>query len=492
MVELYEHQRVGVDFLRESGRAILADEMGLGKTVQAITAAGSQIGNVLIVCPASIKINWKREIERFTQKHDTIVVSGRKTQQWAKMSSTRSDRKLWFIVNYDILANHVDWLSQSGIQTMILDESHYIKGRTKRAEASIELAKKIQNVYCLTGTPILNRPIELFNQLRAIGHPIASGRTTFARRYCGAFYMQQMINRYDGRSIVLPESSAWNLNRATWTFGKKFLNEGGATNLDELREKIKGCFLRRKKIDVIDLPPKIISVLEVEMTPDQRRDYDTAWQTYIEKLILEVHDEKKIQNTMGAREIVELTKLKQACSYSKIDRIVSDVINAIDQYEKVIVFSQYTYTIEQILEKLRSKKIGAVRLTGQDNEKQRQQSVDSFENDGKTMVFVANIKAGGVGLNLTKASIVIFADMEWSPELHGQAEDRAHRIGQRGTVNVYYYVCKGTVEEDIMELLTKKKQIVQEVIDGNKKRIQTKSVLAEFTKRMSQYAAVDN
>ena len=164
---------------------------------------------------------------------------------------------------------------------------------------------------------------------------------------------------------------------------------------------------------------------------------------------------------------MELTKLKQVCSKAKIPVMVADIEDAIEQDNKVIVFSQYTETIKILEEKLIEKKIKCVTLTGENNMKERQDAVDDFQNKDEVMVFVANIKAGGVGLNLTRASHVMFADMDWSPELHRQAEDRAHRIGQQGTVNVYYYVIQDTIEEDIIDILTAKQETIGTITGGD-------------------------
>jgi SWI/SNF-related matrix-associated actin-dependent regulator 1 of chromatin subfamily A len=178
-----------------------------------------------------------------------------------------------------------------------------------------------------------------------------------------------------------------------------------------------------------------------------------------------------------------------------VDRIVSDISNAVDQGEKVIVFTQYTKTLEKIADGVRKLKIEndgkkvnveCVTLSGVDKMEARQESVDRFQNDENVKVFVANIKAGGVGLTLTAGSIVMFADMDWSPEVHSQAEDRAHRIGQNRMVNVYYYMAPDTIEEDIVGLLTEKKKIIDEILDGKKDTVRESSVAEEFLKRMSQ------
>ena len=184
---------------------------------------------------------------------------------------------------------------------------------------------------------------------------------------------------------------------------------------------------------------------------------------------------------------MELQKLKQVCSRAKIERIAADIQNAVEQDEKVIIFTQYTKTVEMLADKMRELQIGWVKLTGEDDMDDRQASVDSFQNDPLIKVFIGNIEAGGVGINLTAASIVMFADMDWSPEVHRQAEDRAHRLGQGGTVNVYYYVCPGTIEEDIIEILNNKKNIADQILEkGGKNRINKTGAAAAFLRLMAK------
>jgi SWI/SNF-related matrix-associated actin-dependent regulator 1 of chromatin subfamily A len=223
-------------------------------------------------------------------------------------------------------------------------------------------------------------------------------------------------------------------------------------------------FLRRTKEEVLDLPEKIISQQMCELTPDQQGEYDEAWNLYLNWIESHPDAERDIQNIKDAQQLIELGKLKQVCSRAKVKRIAEDIENAVEQDEKVIVFTQYKETINKLRFEMDSRNIGAVELTGETKMQERQDAVDAFQNDPMIKVFIANIKAGGVGINLTAASIVIFVDMDWSPEIHNQAMDRAHRIGQKGTVNVYYYIVKDTVEEQIVELLSQKKDIINQVV----------------------------
>lgn len=490
-MELYEHQKEGVDFLKQAKTAILADEMGLGKTIQAITAAGEAHpgGTIFVVCPAALKINWEREIRLCFPKDAVGIISGRSFEATGTFNGILGEdivkvspiTHTWIIINYDILSDHAEWISamsQGGsIDAVIFDESHYIKGKSKRSAAAIKISESIGSVYCLTGTPLLNRPVELWNQLVVIKHPmtkVKGARSYFSRTFC------------DGHLRVIPPTRFRRHPISFWS-------EEGATNLEELRNQLHGYMLRRKKKDILNLPAKTIDVMEVEMTNPQWVEYQTAWDSYIQFLQNQpeiMQDEEKFNNILATQQLIELGKLKQVCSKAKLKRIVSDTLNAVEQGEKVIIFTQYVNTLKEISEAIKSSKIdkksvGVVTLSGETKPQDRQKAVDRFQNEDQVKVFVGNIKAAGVGLTLTAASIVIFADMEWSPEIHSQAEDRAHRIGQTGTVNIYYYICKGTIEEDIVELLAKKKQIVQEVIDGTKNRIQSGSVLKDFVRRMS-------
>jgi len=451
---LFKHQEEGIAFLRKTKRAILADEMGLGKTRQAIIAAReSGYGVKVVVCPASLKINWEREIKMIYA--DANVYSVRSGPE-IPLPDTE-----WLVINYDMLPKYKDQIikraERGDIETLIVDEAHYIKGKkTIRAVVTVEIALIVNNVYLLTGTPIMNRPIEMFNLLKAIKHPLGRVRSVFSKRYCGG-YLKTIIKK-NGQII-------------------RFFDESGATHVDELREFIRSNFLRRLKKDVLDLPEKIVSVQIVELDKAAQKEYDNAFDSYVEWVQNNPSLGKDIEGIMDARHLVELMKLKQVCSRAKIERIANDIRSAVDQDQKVIVFSQFTGTINALKEELMQSKRGtryddakepilSVTLTGEHNMQQRQDAVDMFQK-GPAKVFIANIKAGGVGITLTAATIVKFADMEWSPEIHSQAEDRAHRIGQSGTVNVYYYIAGDTIEEDIVDILERKRAVIKRLMDGD-------------------------
>lgn len=458
MEKLFKHQIEGIEFLKSRVSAILADDMGMGKTRTTIMAVGSMPGGTIVICPASIKINWKREIETVLPESKIFIIeSGSKKEIPQEIE--------WLIVNYDLVGKYQQELyelAQEVMPNLVIDEAHYIKSKKAiRSKNTLAIASVAKRVFCLTGTPVLNRPIELFNLLKATGHDLGKNASKYSKRYCNGHL--EIIFKKNGNVI-------------------RYWDETGSSNTPELKELTKDHILRRMKGDVMDLPPKIISIQPCELSREWKKEYEMAWDKYLEWV--ETNPEgKDIDNILDARHLVEINKLKQVCSYSKVKRIVEDIKNIVDQDQKVVVFSQYTKTIDDILTELRSSKIGCVRLTGQDDMSARQDAVDQFQNNDDCKVFVANIKAAGVGITLTKASVVIFADMDWSPEIHRQAEDRVHRIGTTGTVNIYYYVAEQTIEEDIITILENKRRMIDELMEGGNT---TDSVGKEFLKLLNK------
>lgn len=465
-MELFQHQKLGIEFLKKNKKAILADSMGMGKTRQAIMAAGeSSNRGIVIVCPASLKINWEREIHMIYPEDRVIIVNSGKATHNAGIEKPEG---VWTVINYELLPKYIEtfktWIENGYIETIIIDEAHYIKGKaTIRTKATLELAEKASRVYLLTGTPVLNRPIELFNMLKAIGHPLGKVRSIFVKKFCGGQPKTIIRDLYNGKTFFVSPKQSYAFRQPQY---KKyfFIDETGATHIEELRGYVKDFMLRREKNEVLDLPEKIITEVECELESEHRRKYDNAWDEYIAWIEAHPDASRNVENIKSAQQLVEIGKLKQICSIAKIKRISADMENTVEQGNKIIVFSQYTNTIAAIAEKMRENKIGYATLTGQNNMEERQQAVDDFQTKDEVKVFIANIKAGGIGINLTAASIVIFADMDWSPEINNQAMDRAHRIGQTGTVNVYFYLLNDTIEKDIMEILKQKTVIIKDIM----------------------------
>lgn len=462
-MKLFKHQEEGIAFLREHPCAILADEMGLGKTRQAIMAIGDTEENgTIVVCPASLKENWRREI-LMVYSEDEISVVGTGPQYTLPEAP-------WIVINYDMLPKYLtqlkDRIEEGKIGSVIVDEAHYIKGRTsERSEATLKLVADAKRVVLLTGTPLLNRPAELFNLLKAVKHPLGKAKTVFAKRYCGGQMKAMVRDLFANKQFFVDPKKQWPFRAKKDRYRVYvFMDDTGATHLEELRRATSNVMLRRTKAEVLDLPEKIIADVEFEMTSEWRTKYNTAWDTYL--LWLETHPDagRNLDNVLTAQQLVEIGKLKQVCSLAKVERIAADVENIVEQGSKVIIFSQYTATIDALAHEMYKRKIGCARLTGQSDQSERQIAVDDFQKTEACKAFVANITAGGVGINLTAASVVIFADLDWSPGVNAQAEDRAHRIGQEGTINVYRYVAKETMEADILKLLETKKGVIDTVV----------------------------
>lgn len=447
---LFNHQVTGVEFLRKAKKAILADAMGLGKTRQAIVAADQELGDKVVVCPASLKENWAREIRQAGVEDTIEIIDGANRYTYYESESPYT----WVIVNYDVLDRYAEDLAACSVG--IYDEAHYIKNSsTKRTKAALKLAKGLEVLYLLTGTPVLNRPEELFTLLKAIEHPLGRSWYSYVLRYCNGH------KREFRRKVLLPNG------RYEYKL-VQFLDTGGASNLDELAVKIAPAYLRRTKDELGDkLPAKIVDTIKVELPDEYKAKYATAWQTYMDYLENDPDgvDMRKLVNAQMTRHLIELGKLKQIASQGKIDRVVADVVDIVEQGEKVLIFTQYTETVRLLKEKLQAKKIKSVSLTGADDMNQRQKAVDEIQN-GATQVFIGNIQAAGVGLTLTAANTVLFTDMAWTPALNQQAEDRAHRIGQHKQVNVHYYLAKDTVDQDIAELLGVKQEIIDKILSG--------------------------
>jgi SWI/SNF-related matrix-associated actin-dependent regulator of chromatin subfamily A-like protein 1 len=431
-----EHQKEAIVKLLANDKYILADDMGLGKTTSAVIASiesGAQ--KVLVICPASLKLNWKREIENYTDE-SVGIVEGKK---W--------DDGKFVIINYDIIKNFHeipkrgddDFKSKfldEGFDLVLIDEAHYISNKqAKRTQLVNHLVSQVGKVWLLTGTPMTSRPINYFNLLHLVGSPLTINWAGFVKRYCDAYQFMA------GRRKV------WNVN--------------GASNLEELRDRVKPHVLRRMKEDILDLPDKIISPVYLNLKSKEYEkeigDYLEWEQDSNEKKSLSV----KLSKLMMARQIIAESKLPS--TYELID-------NALEQGKKVIVFTNFTATLEEIAWKYNKR---SVMLNGRMTKQSRQESVDKFQNDDKIDVFVGNIKAAGVGITLTSAEVVIFNDLSFVPSDHSQAEDRAYRYGQKSNVSVFYPVFENTIEMIIYDILQRKKNVIDTVMGDNENEMGT-------------------
>jgi SWI/SNF-related matrix-associated actin-dependent regulator 1 of chromatin subfamily A len=419
------HQKEAIEKLLGSRRFILADDMGLGKTTSTIIAAlETGAKKILIVCPASLKINWEREIANYSDR-TCYIAEGKKF-------STEAD---FVIVNYDILKNFHNkedkensLLLQSKFELVILDEAHMVSNaQAQRTKLINDFTKNIKRVWLLTGTPMTSRPINYYNLLNLIESPVAQNWMAYAIRYCQGFQFRAG-------------------NRKVW-------NVTGASNLEELRDRTSKQILRRLKENVLDLPDKIITPVYLRTSSKEYKDLMGEYYEWLEN--------KKEESSSLTVQFSKLMKVRKVIANEKVKETIEFVQNIIDQGKKVIIFTNFTDTLQLIHSHFGKE---SVYLDGSCNKVQRQYAVDQFQENEKIKVFVGNLKAAGVGLTLTAAEAVIMNDLSFVPAEHAQAEDRAYRYGQKNNVLVYYPIFENTIEGVIYDILNNKKKVIGTVM----------------------------
>ena len=423
-----EHQKEAIQKLLENKKFILADDMGLGKTTSTIIGAlesGSK--KILVICPATLKINWKREIENYSDRPIFIAES--------KNFSTEHD---FVIANYDIIKNFHDpknkeesLILNSKFDLVIVDEAHYIKNATaQRTKLINDLVKNTERLWLLTGTPMTSRPMDYFNLLSLVDSPVSKNWMAYAIRYC-AGYQFKVGNR-----------KVWNIT--------------GASNLEELRERTSGTILRRLKENVLDLPDKIITPVYLKL---KSKAYEDVMGEYYDW-----YDKNPEESKSLTVQFSKLTKVRQIIAEEKIQQTIEIAENIIEQGKKVIIFCNFTDSLNKIVEHFGKT---AVKLDGSMSQHERQYSVDQFQENEKIKVFVGNIRAAGTGITLTAGEAAIFNDLSFLPSDHAQAEDRSYRYGQKNNVLVYYPIFENTIEGIIYDILNNKKQVIATVMGDN-------------------------
>ena len=463
--ELYQFQKQGICFLNETnGRALIGDEMGLGKTVQAIgyLNMNPDACPAVVVCPASLKGNWEREIKKWTgDKFHIHVISGLPNKTNVVSNAIATDRPSITIINYDILANRTKikkddkpefyggkkkrvevpgtgWIDlflagAYNPKTLILDEIHYVKdNNAARTKAIKKLAKSCEHVIGLSGTPIINRPIEFYNAIQMINPHVFPGWRYYATKFCAG---------YEGQW-------GWDVS--------------GSSNTELLHKIMTSTImLRRKKADVLsDLPAKQRSVVPLEI--DNRSDY-TAAESDIIGWIAKNFGDRAAEKASYAEALVEFEKLKQLAVHGKMKAVIEWISDFLLSDEKLIVFADHKFVVDTLMDAFSSI---AVKIDGSTPVKNRMAVVDAFQNDPTVRLFVGT-KAAKEGLTLTAASNVAFAELYWETGSHDQAEDRCYgRLSDCHGANAWYLIAQDTVEEKIAELLDHKRKVLSSVLDG--------------------------
>lgn len=471
--ELREFQKAGIDYLLRSKRSFLADDMGLGKTLQSLaTVEIASAFPSIIVCPAVVKLNWISEISKWFPDRSVLRIDGRNAS--TDLLGSNHD---FYILNWDILEAWEDRLFELKAHSVIFDESHYAKNhKAKRSKSAKIVAKDPEYIFCLSGTPILNRNHELVSQLQILGRlDIFGGYWPFVKRYCGARKIQ-----FPGRKPF------WEMNESLHT--------------EELNRILRSnCYIRRTKNDVLkDLPPKQRTFIEIE--PRHMTNYRRAssnflnwimekeaeneqWLASIEDMDpdaqLEAIEERRdeVEQKVERNELLmKLVELRGIATDAKMEQCIEWIEDFMESGEKLVVFVWHRRAAENI-----SRIFSCNAITGETSHDDRFEYARDFQENPDTKMIVCNIKAGGVGINLFAAQNALFVEQDWTPGNNDQAEDRLHRIGQEGSVNCWYIIGLDTIDVHVRNLVEQKRVTVESATDGTvAKPITLKSLIREM------------
>lgn len=463
---LRPYQQAGVKYLSRVKKAFLADDMGLGKTAQALaTVQNLGAWPALVVTLAAVKSCWKSECERWLPGVRVVTWEGRA----GDTPSTAGDRVL-HVVNYDVVADRLEELKALKINALILDEAHYCKsGKAKRTEAVRVLARRVPVRLALTGTPVLNRPAELLPQLQILGRlDDFGGFWHFVQRYCDA---KQATH---GR-----QATHWDMT--------------GAANLQELHEKLRGvCYLRRTKEQVLtELPDQIVTRVPIGMSVDGARVYDQAagdllawlaekaacddaWERSVAHLTEETREWERAERLNAAIErldgmelLLRMQTLGEVAAQGKMAPAVP-WIRELCAGQKLVLFGHHKSIVRDGLLKLVGPDLGAVVIDGNSTANVRAEAVRRFRNESGCRLLLANLTAGGTGLDGLQhaAHHVAFIEWPWTPASMQQAISRLHRMGQKSCVNVWHLVAPGTVDDERLAMLRAKEATTSALTDG--------------------------
>jgi SWI/SNF-related matrix-associated actin-dependent regulator 1 of chromatin subfamily A len=449
--ELYPFQYVGVQFVQMAGgRALIGDDMGIGKTIQAIAhiALNEHLLPALVVCPASVKFNWEKELAAWLPSHDTHVISGR--------TGDLPDADV-YVCNYDLMSYRQDQLHGICPQIVVLDESHYVKNyKAKRTEATLEVCKESESVVCLSGTAITNRPNEFFSTLNLLRPEEFPSSFEYGKRYC-----------------------AGEKTRFGWDFS-------GASNEDELHARTRDFTIRRLKSEVLtELPDKVRTLYDV--------DIGTAAMKAYKSLLRRWENEWESYSSRGAPlpagfALNMLTDLRHAVGRHKVKSAVEYLQEYREQTGKpVVLFAHHKDVLGGIKDALNADKnmtwrIGAI--VGEMPAAKRQATVEAFQ-AGDLDVVLCSTVAAKEGITLTAADTTVFVEREWVPGWEEQAEDRVNRIGQESqSVSAVYLTARDTIDEMFNAVVEAKREVVRAVLDGGDVNDRS-SIIADLLKDMA-------
>jgi len=447
---LYEYQKEGVQFLLDSnGRALLCDSPGVGKSLQALGyVVSSKHKKTLIVCPASVKYSWENEIKKWTELESMVVSSQTDI-------SEIPDSVNCVIINYDVLKKHLKDILKHEWDCLIGDEIQYIKNaKAIRSSAFKMIASKIPSVIMLTGTPMMSRPIEMWNMLTILDKTRWNNYYAYAKRYCG------------GR------------------MGNFGYEASGATNLVELSQKLKPYFLRRTKDQVLkELPKKNPIDFPVEMSPVFRKQYDLIEEDLAAFMKQRNIADAEIKKKMQAEKLVKINMLRKMSVMAKLDAAEELIDSILDSGEKILIFSNFRDPLTELFYKYQ--KISTM-IIGTTPVSERGDIVRKFQEDPNTRIFFGGMLSAGVGITLTAASNVIILDLPWRPSDLEQAVNRAHRPSAvYESLNIITMHCKHSIDDFMSSVLKAKKDIIDKVIDGKGGKLDS-DMIDEYIKKLEE------
>ncbi|MFB5628724.1 MAG: DEAD/DEAH box helicase [Nitrosarchaeum sp.] len=445
--KLLNFQKEGLDFLlKSSGNALLADEMGLGKTVQTLSyvATEKQTFPVLVVAPLVTLNNWEREISKFMKKksrNGRIVDSESSTSTIIRTGKSKDLPVTdFYIINYELLYKRLGDLSKLNIKTIVCDEVHNLRSKTTQKYKAVKKLAALPSVSYrlgLSGTPIYNRGSEIWPIVDILRPGLLGSFKEFCEYFC---YVNEK-----GKAIVLENKRA------------------------SLRNELqKHVMLRRKKSDVLkELKDKVRYKEVIDADTDYYFDE-------LGKIWSKLEEEQKDAETAfdkSASYQRAIQSERQIAGVAKLPHVINFVKNIMEIEESVVVFCHH-----KVIHKLLHESLGEfspVSIIGGQSDKARQASIDKFQK-GESKLMIAGLRAGNVGINLTRAKYVIFAELDWSPAIHRQAEDRLHRIGQKNTVFAYYLIGNGTLDDHVANVLVDKSYEIDEIMDESAENYENK------------------
>ena len=445
--KLYNFQKEGLDFLlKSSGNALLADEMGLGKTVETLAylASEKQAYPALVIAPLVTLNNWQREIAKFLKRksrNGKIVENDIPSSTIIRQGKAAEIGKYdFYIINYELLHKRLDDLLKLDVKTIVCDEVQNLRSKTTKKYDAVKKLTAHESVKFrigLSGTPIYNRGSEIWPIVDILRPGLLGNYTEFCEYFC---YVNEK-----GKAIVLENKR------------------------ESLRKQLqKYVMLRRKKSDVLkELKDKV----RYKEVIDADRNYyvnelGKIWEKFEEE---QKGAKTKFDKSSSYQRAIQSER--QAAGVAKVPHVINFVKNIMEIDESVVVFCHHRAIHQLLHEKL--SEFSPVSIIGGQSDKFRQEQIDMFQR-GESKLMIAGLRAGNVGINLTRAKYVIFAELDWSPAIHRQAEDRLHRIGQKNTVFAYYLIGNGTLDDHVADILVDKSYEIDSIMDGTNEEFENK------------------